>query len=160
MLSCLLCGKAGEFRRVLLGPLAAFLVVSSLGAQTQAPQTTMTMENRGASQTGTAWPAVDGVYTIENFRFGSGESLQQLRLHYLTLGTPHRDSSGHVDNAVLLLHGTGGNASSLLAPQFSAVLFGPGQPLDITRYFLILPDDIGHGISSKPSDGLHMRFPK
>jgi homoserine O-acetyltransferase len=160
MLSCLLCGKAGEFRRVLLGPLAAFLVACSLGAQTQAPQTTMTMENRGASQTGTAWPTADGVFTIENFRFGSGESLQQLRLHYLTLGTAHRDASGHVDNAVLLLHGTGGNASSLLAPQFSAVLFGPGQPLDITRYFLILPDDIGHGISSKPSDGLHMRFPK
>ena len=102
----------------------------------------------------------DHVYTILNFKFGSGESLPQLRLHYLTLGTPHRDASGHVDNAVLLLHGTGGSASSLLAPQFSTVLFGPGQPLDITRYFLILPDDIGHGSSSKPSDGLHMRFPK
>jgi homoserine O-acetyltransferase/O-succinyltransferase len=101
-----------------------------------------------------------GVYTIANFRFGTGESLAELRLHYLTLGTPHRDATGHVDNAILLLHGTGGDATSLLAPQFSEVLFGPGEPLDIMRYFLILPDDIGHGSSSKPSDGLHMRFPK
>ncbi len=107
----------------------------------------------------THWPTTGGIYTIANFRFGTGETLPELRLHYLTLGTRHRDASGHVDNAVLLLHGTGGNASNLLAPQFSDVLFGPGQPLDISRYFLIFPDDIGHGQSSKPSDGLHMRFP-
>jgi homoserine O-acetyltransferase len=112
------------------------------------------------SQQPVSWPTRDGVYTIANFRFGTGETLPELRLHYLTLGAPHRDAAGHVDNAVLLLHGTGGSASSLLAPQFSTVLFGPGQPLDITRYFLILPDDIGHGSSSKPSDGLRMRFPK
>jgi homoserine O-acetyltransferase/O-succinyltransferase len=106
------------------------------------------------------WPTNDGIYTIENFRFGTGETLPQLRLHYLTLGTVHRDAAGHVDNAVLLLHGTGGYAGNLLAPQFSTVLFGPGQPLDIAKFFLIFPDDIGHGSSSKPSDGLHMRFPK
>jgi homoserine O-acetyltransferase len=132
--------------------LGAALVGSSLGAQT--PQ------NRSATSAAVQWPTADGVYAIANFKFGSGESLAQLRLHYLTLGTPHRDAAGHVDNAVLLLHGTGGSASSLLAPQFSTVLFGPGQPLDITHYFLILPDDIGHGSSSKPSDGMHMRFPK
>ena len=101
-----------------------------------------------------------GDYTAQNFHFGSGETLPALKLHYLTLGTPHHDAAGHVDNAVLLLHGTGGDAHSLFAPQFSTVLFGPGQPLDITKYFLIFPDDIGHGQSSKPSDGLHMRFPK
>jgi homoserine O-acetyltransferase len=106
------------------------------------------------------WPVQDGVYTAVNFRFGTGETLPRLRLHYLTLGTPHRDATGNVDNAVLLLHGTGGSATSLLAPQFSEVLFGAGQPLDMAKYFLILPDDIGHGSSSKPSDGLHMRFPK
>lgn len=106
------------------------------------------------------WPTRDGLYTIANFRFGTGETLPELRLHYLTLGTPHRDGAGHVDNAVLLLHGTGGNAANLVAPQFSGVLFGPGQPLDITHFFLIFPDDIGHGSSSKPSDGLHMRFPR
>jgi len=85
--------------------------------------------------------------------------LPVLHLHYLTLGQPHRNAAGHVDNAILLLHGTGGNAHSLLAPQFSNVLFGPGQPFDIGKYYLILPDDIGHGQSSKPSDGLRMAFP-
>lgn len=105
------------------------------------------------------WPTQDGVYTLENFRFGSGEVLPQLRLHYLTLGTPHTNAQGHIDNAVLLLHGTGGDAHSLMNPVFSDELFGPGQPLDIRKYFIILPDDIGHGSSSRPSDGLHARFP-
>ncbi len=105
------------------------------------------------------WPTHDGAYELANFHFKSGETLPKLHLHYLTLGSPHRNEKGEIDNAVLLLHGTGGDARSLLAPQFSTVLFGPGQPLDITRFFLILPDDIGHGQSSKPSDGLHMRFP-
>jgi homoserine O-acetyltransferase len=105
------------------------------------------------------WPTQDGVFRIPDFRFGSQQFLPELRLHYLTLGTLHRNAAGHADNAVLLLHGTGGSATSLLNPVFSDVLFGPGQPLDITRYFIILPDDIGHGSSSKPSDGLHARFP-
>lgn len=104
------------------------------------------------AQSAVKWPTADGVYTIPDFHFGSGETLPQLRLHYLTLGKPHRDASGHVDNAVLLLHGTGGAATALLAPQFSNVLFGPGQPLDIERYYLIFPDDIGHG-SSRPAVG-------
>jgi homoserine O-acetyltransferase len=107
----------------------------------------------------TKWPTKDGTYVIKNFRFGTGETLPELRLHYLTLGAPHRNSAGHTDNAVLLLHGTGGNAHSLLNPVFSDVLFGPGQPLDIRKFYIILPDDIGHGESSKPSDGLRMRFP-
>jgi len=105
------------------------------------------------------WPVRDSVFDIANFRFHDGATLPTLHLHYLTLGTLHRDSQGHADNAILLLHGTGGSARSLLNPVFSNVLFGPGQPLDITKYFLIFPDDIGHGQSSKPSDGLHMHFP-
>jgi len=105
------------------------------------------------------WPTADGTVLLPNFRFGTGETLPQLKLHYLTLGTAHRNASGHVDNAILLLHGTGGNAHSLLNPVFSNVLFGAGAPLDIQKYFLILPDDIGHGQSSKPSDGLHAHFP-
>jgi homoserine O-acetyltransferase len=115
------------------------------------------------AQTGeahTQWPVQDGNYVIRNFRFGTGESLPELKLHYLTLGKPHRDAVGHTDNAVLLLHGTGGSAHSLLNPAFSDVLFGPGQPLDITKFYIILPDDIGHGQSSKPSDGLRMHFPQ
>ena len=106
------------------------------------------------------WPAQDGTFTIENYHFGSGEVLPSLRLHYLTLGTLHRDAKGRADNAVLLLHGTGGNARSLLNPIFANVLFGPGQPLDIGKYYLILPDDIGHGASSRPSDGLRAHFPQ
>lgn len=105
------------------------------------------------------WNGVDGTTTLRNFRFGTGETLPQLRLHYLTLGKPHRDANGHTDNAVLLLHGTGGDAHSLLNPAFSDVLFGPGSLLDIQKYFLILPDDIGHGQSSRPSEGLHAHFP-
>jgi homoserine O-acetyltransferase len=115
----------------------------------------------GASaQTVPAYTGVPGDYIAQNFKFGTGETLPALKLHYLTLGTPHRNAAGKVDNAVLLLHGTGGNAHSLFAVPFSSVLFGPGQPLDIAKYFLIFPDDIGQGDSSKPSDGLHMKFPR
>jgi homoserine O-acetyltransferase/O-succinyltransferase len=105
------------------------------------------------------WPAKDGWVTLPNFKFGTGETLPELKLHYLTLGQPHRNAAGHVDNAILLLHGTGGNSRSLLNPVFSDVLFVPGGVLDIQKYFIILPDEIGHGQSSKPSDGLHAHFP-
>jgi homoserine O-acetyltransferase len=115
--------------------------------------------NAQTSQAPHQWPVESGTYIIKDFRFGTGETLPELKLHYLTLGLRHTDAAGHTDNAVLLLHGTGGNAHSLLNPVFSDVLFGPGQPLDITKYYIILPDDIGHGESSKPSDGLRMHFP-
>ena len=99
-------------------------------------------------------------FTTRNFPFQSGETLAELRLHYTTIGAPHRDARGQITNAVLILHGTGGSGKQFLQPQFADELFGPGQPLDATRYYIILPDNIGHGGSSKPSDGLHMRFPK
>jgi homoserine O-acetyltransferase len=102
----------------------------------------------------------EGDYVIPAFRFASGESLPELRIHYLTLGKPHRDSHGRVDNAVLILHGTGGSGHNFLADKFAGVLFGKGQLLDSNRFFVILPDGIGHGQSSKPSDGLHARFPQ
>ncbi len=152
--------------------LIALLATSAVHAQNQAQnqsqnqaqtQSQNQAQNQSQSQAGAAhtqWPVQDGNYVIRNFRFGSGESLPELKLHYLTLGTPHRDAAGHTDNAVLLLHGTGGSAHSLLNPVFSDVLFGPGQPLDITKFYIILPDDIGQGQSSKPSDGLRMRFPQ
>jgi homoserine O-acetyltransferase len=102
----------------------------------------------------------EGDFTVENFKFRSGESLPELRLHYTTLGKPARDAQGRVTNAVLILHGTGGTGHNFLQPQFAGELFGPGQLLDPARYFIILPDGIGHGKSSKPSDGLHAHFPQ
>jgi homoserine O-acetyltransferase len=106
-----------------------------------------------------ALPA-EGDYVIRDFHFASGEMLPELRLHYTTLGQPRRDSHGRVVNAVLILHGTGGSGRSLLNEHFAGVLFGRGQLLDSNRYFIILPDGIGHGKSSRPSDGLHARFPQ
>lgn len=103
--------------------------------------------------------AREGDVGLPNFRFSDGQRLAQLRVHYLTLGTPRRDSAGRITNAVMVLHGTGGSGRQFLQPQFADELYGPGQPLDLARYFVILPDGIGHGKSSKPSDGLRMRFP-
>src|SRR5260221_4306385 len=106
------------------------------------------------------YPApVEGDYVIPNFHFRSGEVLPELKIHYRTIGTPKPDRSGVVRNAVLIGHGTGGAGTQFLSPQFGNVLFGPGQLLDATRYYIILPDGIGHGGSSKPSEGLHARFP-
>ena len=106
------------------------------------------------------WPTREADVILKDFRFGDGESLPQLKIHYTTLGQPHRNAAGQIDNAVMVLHGTGGDGKQFLRPQFADELYGPGQPLDIRRYFIILPDNIGHGGSSKPSDGLRMKFPK
>src|SRR3954463_8991724 len=102
---------------------------------------------------------VAGDFAIKGFAFTSGEKLPELRIHYLTLGTARRDAAGHVTNAVIVMHGTTGSGLQFARPQFADVLFGPGQALDLTKYYVILPDDIGHGDSSKPSDGLHAKFP-
>ena len=102
----------------------------------------------------------EGDFVVKNFQFRSGESLAELRLHYTTLGKPARDAQGRVSNAVLILHGTGGTGHQFLSPIFAGELFGPGQLLDATRYYIVLPDGIGHGKSSKPSDGLHAHFPQ
>ena len=102
----------------------------------------------------------EGDYVVHNFKFVSGEALPELRLHYTTYGTPHRGRNGKVDNAVLILHGTGGDGHQFERPQFAGVLLAPGGLLDPAKYYLILPDGIGHGKSSKPSDGLHAKFPR
>jgi homoserine O-acetyltransferase len=111
-----------------------------------------------------AWSAELAVreadFVVRDFRFASGEALPEARLHYRTLGAPQRDAAGVVRNAVLLLHGTGGTGAQFLAPQFAGEMFGPGQPLDVAKHYVILPDAVGHGGSSKPSDGLRQRFPK
>jgi homoserine O-acetyltransferase len=134
--------------------LAVVAAATTMFAQTMAPKPAEQEHPQ------TKFPYKDELYVAHNFKFGDGNTLPELNLHYLTLGTPHRNSAGKVDNAVLVLHGTGGSRFSLTTPVFANELFGPGQPLDAAKYFLILPDDIGHGNSSKPSDGLHMRFPK
>ena len=104
-------------------------------------------------------PPVEGDFVITNFHFQSGQSLPELRMHYLTFGKPERDQNGAVRNAVLILHGTTGSSAQFLLPQFAGELYGKGQPLDVTRYYLVIPDNLGHGKSSKPSDGLRATFP-
>src|SRR5205807_2325395 len=99
-------------------------------------------------------------HVLRDFQFASGEVLPELRVHFRTLGAPRRGVAGKVENAVLVLHGTTGSGTNFLRPEFAGELFGEGQPLDARRYFLILPDGIGHGGSSKPGDGLHARFPR
>jgi homoserine O-acetyltransferase/O-succinyltransferase len=102
----------------------------------------------------------EGDFVVNDFQFTSGETLAGLRLHYSTIGSPRKDGSGRTTNAVLILHGTGGSGRGFLSQTFGGQLFGPGQLLDATRYFIILPDAVGHGQSSKPSDGLRMKFPR
>ena len=107
------------------------------------------------------YPApIEGDYTIKNFKFKSGEQLPDLQLHYTTIGKPERDKNNRITNGVLIMHGTSGNGHQFLSEMFAGGLFGPGQLLDAAKYYIILPDGIGHGKSSKPSDGMHMRFPK
>ena len=125
--------------RAILGLFIAFASISIFAADYPAPK--------------------DGTFVVKDFHFKSGEKLPEVKLHYYTLGTPQKDSSGKVRNAVLILHGTGGTGKQFLNDHFAGVLFGPGELLDATKYFIILPDNVGHGDSSKPSDGLHMRFP-
>ncbi len=128
-----------KLRRTILALFIVFTAMAMYAADYPAPQS--------------------GTFVVKDFQFKSGEKLPEAKLHYYTLGTPQKDASGKVRNAVLILHGTGGSGRQFLTPNFGGVLFGPGQILDATKYFIILPDNIGHGESSKPSDGLHMRFP-
>jgi len=107
----------------------------------------------------TAPPATPGDLVIKDFKFESGEVLPELTLHYVTLGQPKKDASGRVANAVLILHGTGGSNTQFLGRGFAGVLFGKGQLLDAEKYFIVIPDNVGHGGSSKPSNGLHAKFP-
>ena len=120
-----------NFRNMLF--VLLFAPIAALGAEFPAPQ--------------------EGSWVAPNFRFHTGETLPELRLHYRTVGAP----SGQ---PVLVLHGTTQSGAAMLAPTFGGELFGDGQPLDAKRYYIILPDSVGHGRSSKPSDGLRAKFPK
>lgn len=110
--------------------------------------------------TAQAVPSQEGDFAVRNFTFQSGEKLATLRLHYTILGKPVRDGAGHITNAVMLLHGTSYDGQQFFQPQFSDVLFTPGGLLDPEKYFIVIPDSIGHGKSSKPSDGMRAHFPK
>ncbi|HZR05876.1 MAG TPA: alpha/beta fold hydrolase [Candidatus Udaeobacter sp.] len=107
------------------------------------------------------YPApTEGDFTIRDFKFASGETLPELRLHYRTLGKPEKDAQGKTTNAVLIMHGTTGSGAQFIRPEFAGELFGKDQPLDATKFFIVLPDGIGHGKSSKPSDGMNAKFPR
>lgn len=128
-------------RKLLLASLAFLTVVpSNVIAQTAPPS------------------EADAVF--KDYVFSTGERLPEVKIHYTTLGTPKRDANGNISNAVMILHGTGGTGQQFFQPQFAGELFGPGQVLDTSKYFIILPDNVGHGKSSKPSDGMRMAFPK
>jgi len=126
-------------------PATVVLLLAALGLVTQTPAPT-TPEPHD--------------FIVRNFRFQSGETLAEVRLHYRTLGTPVRDARGKITNGVLVMHGSSGDAGQVLARSFTEPLMGKGGPLDASRYFLIFPDLLGNGKSTKPSDGLRARFPK
>jgi homoserine O-acetyltransferase len=126
---------------------AALLVTAAPAAFAQAPATTQ-------------WPnQKESDFVIRDFRFKSGETLPILNIHYTTLGTPQRNAAGDIVNAVILLHGTSSSGKAWLMPSLADQLFAPGQPLDAARYFVVIPDGVGRGGSSKPSDGLKGHFP-
>ncbi len=115
-------------------------------------------------RSGTAQPAypalVEGNFIARDYTFENGEVAPEVRLHYRTIGTPRKDADGVVRNGVLILHGTGGSGRGFLSDGYAGQLFGRGQLLDAERFFIILPGNVGHGQSSKPSDGLRMKFPQ
>jgi homoserine O-acetyltransferase/O-succinyltransferase len=131
------------------------LLLGALCTLPRAPELAAQGSSSGWSRAGREGDAV-----FRNVTFRSGERLPEVRMHYTTLGTPRRDGTGTVRNAVLILHGTGGSGRGFLSAGYAGELFGPGQLLDTARYYVILPDNIGHGGSSKPSDGLRARFPR
>jgi len=146
-----------NFKIKLIGALAAVILTSftatAATAEIQQNQTSNT------SQSLDRLMQTENDFIIHDYRFSNGQKLDMLKLHYATLGTPKKDASGKISNAVLMLHWTGADGAALLSDDFKTHLYAPGKPLDATKYFLIFPDSIGHGKSSKPSDGLKSDFP-
>ena len=140
-------------RRPILGLMQTILLVPMLATQAAAAT------QQGSTQAARSHPNPNDA-VVRDFVFADGEHLQSLKLHYLTLGKPRRDASGAITNGVLLLHGTAGSSADLVTPAFIDALYGAGEPLDLGHYFLVIPDVIGAGDSSKPSDGLHAHFPR
>jgi homoserine O-acetyltransferase len=149
----------GANQRIGSGALALVLGLTAwpLGGGFAAARAQTSSESFSSAAPDTAAKQADAYY--DDYRFRDGETLARLRLHYATLGNPHRNFHGDIDNAVLVLHWTGSGGSALLTPEYVKALFDPGQPLDARRYYLIFPDNLGHGNSSKPSDGMRASFP-
>jgi len=150
--------------RTTISVVIGLLLSGSLFSDTALAQTTLPNPTAHA-QPSAPWDrqinpaAVQADVWFNNYKFRDGETLNRLKIHYATLGTPHRNAQGDIDNAVLVLHWTGADSRALLSPTFTKALFAPGRPLDSTRYYLIFPDSVGHGQSSQPSDGLKAKFP-
>lgn len=147
--------------------LAVALAIASVGAAASFTRVMAQTPSQPQKLTGSAASYAEGQSTeakqadayFDNYRFRNGEVIDKLRLHFATLGEPHHDARGEVDNAVLVLHWTNASGGALLTPNYMKALFAPGRPLDARSYFLIFPDNVGHGLSSKPSDGLRAKFP-
>ena len=115
----------------------------------------------GSAACGAEYPQpTEGDFVLRDFKFFSGEVLPELQIHYRTIGTLRKDQKGTATNAVLITHGTTGSGAQFIRPEFAGELFGEGQPLDASKFFIVMPDGIGHGKSSKPGDGLHAKFPR
>jgi homoserine O-acetyltransferase len=137
---------------------ATFALIAAISAGAATGAAGQTTKAAGEPSSAVIVPRQHDV-AYDNYKLRDGETLDHLRLHYATLGSPHRNGQGQIDNAVLVLHWTGNSGASLLTPEYIKSLYDPGQPLDARRYFLILPDNLGHGQSTKPSDGLRAHFP-
>lgn len=144
----------------LLGLLSGTMIAEAVFAQSSSRSAATAGEPAAPWDQGVNTAAVQADAWFDNYRFRDGKTLARLKIHYATLGTPHRDSKGEIDNAVLVLHWTGADSRALLSPTYTRALFDPGRPLDAHRYYLIFPDSVGHGRSSKPSDGLKAKFPR
>ncbi|MDI4238117.1 alpha/beta fold hydrolase [Bradyrhizobium sp. Arg237L] len=157
--------RARSAASLLLGFLLSGTMLSGLGFAGVGFAQSSSRSAAAASEPASPWDqrvnpaAVQADAWFDNYRFRDGETLARLKIHYSTLGTPHRNAKGEIDNAVLVLHWTGADSRALLSPTYTKALFDPGRPLDAQRYYLIFPDSVGHGQSSKPSDGLKTKFP-
>jgi homoserine O-acetyltransferase len=149
--------RGKEARAALRAGILATLNVIGGAGLAQEPCEAAPQANHSAATVDLAPVQADAIF--ENYRLRNGEAFEQLRLHYATLGKPHRNAQGEIDNAVMVLHWTGNSGASMLTPEYIKALFASGQPLDANRYYLIIPDNLGHGQSSRPGDGLRARFP-
>src|SRR5580700_822014 len=145
---------------LLLGLLSATMLTGVASAQPSSQPAAPTDGTASPWDQGTNPAAVQADAWFDNYKFGDGQTLARVKIPYSTLGVPHRNSKGEIDNAVLVLHWTGADSRALLSPTYTKALFDPGRPLDAHRYYLIFPDSVGHGRSSKPSDGLKAKFPR